>query len=112
MLSKDLMAATIRPAVLAILAQKESYGCEIIKEVIVLTNEQIEWGEGALYPLLHRLEREKLIESFWKVGDNGRRRKYYRLLAEGQTELAKEKERWTLASDLLNKLWGPEPCLN
>ena len=93
MLSKDLMAATIRPAVLAILAQKESYGYEIIKEVINLTNEQIEWGEGALYPLLHRLEREKLIESFWKVGETGRRRKYYRLLAEGKTELAKEKER-------------------
>jgi len=111
MLNKDLMAATIRPAVLAVLAQRESYGYEIIKEVRVLSNEQVEWAEGALYPMLHRMERHGLIESYWRTADNGRKRKYYRLNNSGQKELDNQKAQWKVATALLNKVWGPEPCL-
>ena len=111
MLDKDLTSATLKPTVLAVLAKGENYGYEIIKMISEMSDEQIEWAEGALYPLLHRLERQKLVESFWKTADNGRKRKYYRLRAEGKKELDRQKLQWNLASTLLTKLWGPEPCL-
>ena len=111
MLNKDLTAATIRPAVLAILAERESYGYEIIKEVYRLSDQKIEWAEGALYPMLHRLERLELIESYWKTASNGRKRKYYKLRAQGQKELEKQKSEWSTASALMTKLLGPKPCL-
>ncbi len=112
MLSRELNAATAKPAVLAILAGGESYGYEIIRKVHELSEERIEWAEGALYPLLHRLEQEGLVESVVRSADNGRKRKYYRLKAKGKAHLAIQQKQWSVASSLLTKLWGPEPCLN
>ncbi|MBO6576802.1 MAG: helix-turn-helix transcriptional regulator [Rhodothermales bacterium] len=111
MLSKDLTAATLRPAVLSILADGESYGYEIIKKAFKASDGQIEWAEGAIYPMLHRFERQGLIASRWKTAENGRRRKYYRLKPKGRESLASEKAQWKTAASLLNTLWGPEPCL-
>jgi len=111
MLSKDLTAATLRPAVLSVLAEGESYGYEIIRKAFTASGEQIEWAEGAVYPMLHRFERQGLIKSRWKTAENGRRRKYYRLNASGKKALEAEKEQWKAATNLLNNLWGPEPCL-
>ncbi|MFT5144907.1 MAG: PadR family transcriptional regulator PadR [Thalassolituus oleivorans] len=112
MFSRELSAATAKPAILAILAQGENYGYGIIAQVKDLSDGKVEWAEGALYPVLHRLERQKLIEATWRKTEAGRRRKYYRLRAKGKKVLALEKSQWSVASDLMNKLWGaPEPCL-
>jgi PadR family transcriptional regulator len=111
MLDKELTAATLRPSVMAVLAQGENYGYEIIRMISELSDEKIEWAEGALYPLLHRLEHQGLVESSWRNVPNGRRRKYYRLRAEGKVELDRQQAQWNLASDLLSKLWEPNPCL-
>jgi len=111
MLSKDLTAATLRPAVLSILSEGESYGYEIIRKAFEASGEKIEWAEGAIYPMLHRFEKQGLIKSTWKIAENGRRRKYYRLNAQGKRELEKEKAQWKMATGLLSNLWGPEPTL-
>src|SRR3974377_2128335 len=66
MLTKDLVAASSRPIVLSIIAGGESYGYEIIQKVRELSGGHIEWSDGMLYPVLHRLEREGLIASEWK----------------------------------------------
>lgn len=112
MLDKEMTAAALRPTVLAVLAQGENYGYEIIKAIAETSGHKVEWAEGALYPLLHRMERQKLVESVWKTAENGRRRKYYRLRAEGQKELVRQKRQWSVTTELLTKLWGPEPCLS
>ena len=62
-----------------------------------------------LYPVLHRLEDEKLIESFWVISDNGRRRKYYRILPAGEKALEAEKKQWLQVDAILATLWGLEP---
>ncbi|MBN4056411.1 helix-turn-helix transcriptional regulator [Rhodothermus sp. AH-315-K08] len=111
MLNRELTAATVKPAVLAILAGGESYGYEIIQRVLEISDEKIEWAEGALYPMLHRLERQGYIESTWRQAENGRKRKYYRLRAAGKKELDSQRTQWVAATSLLNKLLGPEPCL-
>jgi DNA-binding PadR family transcriptional regulator len=79
--------------VLAILAEGESYGYAIIKRVKDLSDGQLLWTDGMLYPVLHRLERQGLVGSKWVSPSSGRRRKYYRLTKAGRAELEAERER-------------------
>lgn len=63
-----------------------------------------------LYPVLHRLEREGLVEAEWKASDNGRKRKYYRLQNEGKEALVVERRQWRAVNATLLKLWGEQVC--
>ena len=109
MLSKELVAACSRPLVLTLLNESESYGYDLIRRVREISGGQLEWTEGTLYPVLHRLERERLISSTWREGENGRRRKYYALTARGRASLATEKNDWLTVHHLLDTLWKPHP---
>jgi len=104
-LGKDLVAASSTPLVLAILAEGESYGYAIIKRVRELSNGQLLWTDGMLYPVLHRLERQGLVASKWVSPSSGRRRKYYRLTKEGRAELEAERKRWQMVDETLNRIW-------
>lgn len=110
MVPKTLVAASSRPLVLSILARGESYGYAIIHEVKSLSEGQIEWTDGMLYPVLHRLERENLIESRWGESDTGRKRKYYQLTAAGGTALSTERKQWMNVHNTLAQLWGIKSC--
>jgi DNA-binding PadR family transcriptional regulator len=99
-ISRELVAASARPLVLSILADGESYGYAIIQEVAKRSGGRIAWTEGMLYPVLHRLEREGLIESRWDEGE-GRKRKYYRLKREGRAALREEREQWSIVQAAL-----------
>ena len=76
-INKDLIAASSTPIVLAILAEEDSYGYNILKRVRELSGGRMEWTDGMLYPVLHRLERLGHVEARWEVAESGRRRKYY-----------------------------------
>jgi PadR family transcriptional regulator, regulatory protein PadR len=109
MIPKDLVAASAKPLILSILAGGESYGYEIIQKVRLFSEEQIEWADGMLYPVLHRMEREGLIVAEWKQADTGRERKYYRLSPEGRKCLNREQRQWLTVHNTLCKLWKVEP---
>ena len=112
MIGKDLVAASSRPLLLSILSEGESYGYAIIQRVKELSEDQLQWTDGMLYPILHRLERQGLVRSQWKTSESGRRRKYYRLVSEGKASLAEERRQWEAVHATLNKLWKePKPCL-
>src|SRR5436189_3260715 len=64
--AKDLVAASATPMVLGILAEGESYGYAILRRINELSGGQLDWTEGLLYPLLHRLERLGYSESSWQ----------------------------------------------
>jgi PadR family transcriptional regulator len=104
-LGKDLVAASSTPLVLAILAEGESYGYAIIKRVKDLSDGQLLWTDGMLYPVLHRLERQGLVASKWGSSESGRRRKYYRLTKQGRAELEAERKRWQMVDDTLHRIW-------
>jgi len=112
MVSKELVAASTKPLVLGVLSNGESYGYEIIREIRTRSGGQLEWSEGMLYPVLHRMEKEKLIVSSWKVGENGRKRKYYRLSASGKRSLAAERKQWLSVHNTLGTFWGAKACLS
>src|SRR5882762_3773360 len=109
MLAKDLVAASSKPLVLSILAERESYGYEIIQKVREVSGGQIEWSDGMLYPVLHRLERDGLIDSEWKEADTGRERKYYFLSSNGRKALKTERQQWLTVHNTLGKLWKHKP---
>lgn len=111
MLSKELVAASTVPLVLSILTEGDSYGYALIQRVRALSGEKIEWTEGMLYPVLHWMEKEDLIESEWREAETGRKRKYYRLRKEGRKALQTERQQWLTVHATLSKLWKTQPSL-
>ena len=105
-INKDLVAATSTPLVLAILAEGDSYGYAILKRVRELSGGELEWTDGMLYPVLHRLERSGLVESRWERTDSGRRRKYYRVTVAGRKQLADERRQWRAVDETLRRVWS------
>ena len=112
MVAKELVAASTKPLVLGVLSNGESYGYEIIRQIRDRSGGQLEWSEGMLYPVLHRMEKEKLIVSSWKVGENGRKRKYYRISVSGKRSMAAERKQWLAVHNTLDSFWGAKKCLS
>lgn len=104
-ISKDLVAASAAPLVLAILSEGESYGYAIRKRVGELSGGELEWTDGMLYPVLHRLERNGYVEARWGTSEAGRRRKYYRLTGRGLDELESQRRQWRLVDSTLRGVW-------
>lgn len=105
-ISKELIAASSTPLVLSILAEGESYGYALIQKVRELSGDKLDWSEGMLYPVLHRLEEQGLIKASWKEGETGRKRKYYSITAAGRRETVSQKEQWEAVSFTLRRVWG------
>src|SRR3954449_788404 len=108
-LTKDLMAASAAPLVLAILSEGESYGYAIIQRVRELSGGEIEWTDGMLYPVLHRLEAQKCIAARWGTSEAGRRRKYYVIKRRGRNVLAELKQQWLVVHNAFTHLWDSVP---
>ncbi len=104
-INKDLVAASSTPLVLAILAEGDSYGYAILQRVRELSGGHMEWTDGMLYPVLHRLERLGHIEARWKVAESGRRRKYYRITRQGWAQLTLERRQWQAVDATLRGIW-------
>lgn len=104
-ISKDLIGASSTPIVLAILAKEDGYGYAILKQVRALSEGRMEWTDGMLYPVLHRLERLGHIEARWEVADSGRRRKYYGITSRGRAQLAEERRQWQAVDTTLRGMW-------
>lgn len=102
---KDLVAASATAMVLAILQRGASYGYAIIQQVRELSGGELSWSEGMLYPVLHRMEEQALIESYEERGDNGRLRRYYRLRSEGRRALVEERRQWDIVHGALMRAW-------
>src|ERR1041385_8210830 len=100
-INKDLIAASSSPLVLAILAEEESYGYAILQRVRELSGGRMEWTDGMLYPVLHRLERLGDVQARWRTAESGRRRKYYRITPQGRTRLTEEREQWQAVNSTL-----------
>src|SRR5690242_1759761 len=104
-IDKDLVAASATPLVLAILAEGESYGYAILKRVRALSGGELEWTDGMLYPLLHRLLRLGYVTTEWRTPPEGRRRKYYAITDEGRAALSDQQRQWVAVTRALNDVW-------
>lgn len=103
--NKDLIAASSTPLVLAILAEEDSYGYAILQRVRELSGGHMQWTDGMLYPVLHRLERLGHIESRWETAGTGRRRKYYGITTAGRDQLTEQRRQWEAVDATLRGIW-------
>jgi PadR family transcriptional regulator PadR len=104
-IAKDLVAASAIPLVLAILDEGESYGYAILKRIDELSAGELEWTDGMLYPLLHRLDRLGYVEAHWDSAQGGRRRRYYRITDAGRKALSEQRRQWEVVSGALQNAW-------
>lgn len=106
MSSKELTGASTVPIILSVLSEGENYGYAIIKQVKALSQGKLEWSEPMLYPVLHRLEKQGLILAQWRILDNGRKRRYYAITAEGRAALVDKKQEWVDMIQTMGQLWN------
>jgi DNA-binding PadR family transcriptional regulator len=108
MTNKRLVAASSEPLILSLLTHEESYGYAIIARVRELSRGALEWNEGMLYPVLHRLERQGQIEARWGESDEGRRRKYYRATEAGRRAATSLRAEWLEVTAAIESFWGTD----
>ncbi len=104
-IGKDLVAASAVPLVLAILEEGESYGYAIQKRIDELSSGEMEWTDGMLYPLLHRLDRLGYVAARWDAPEGGRRRRYYSITADGKRALTEQRRQWEVVAGALENVW-------
>ncbi len=91
---KELVGASTSLLVLSVLAKEASYGYRIIRSMNAEGEGLFEWQEGTIYPVLHKLEKEKLVRAQWQQADTGRKRKYYYITSKGREALSEGTELW------------------
>lgn len=104
-IDKDLVAASATPLVLAILSEGESYGYAILKRIRELSAGELEWTDGMLYPLLHRLQRLGYVTTEWRTPPEGRRRRYYTITDAGREALSEQRRQWHAVTRALDDVW-------
>lgn len=100
----NLTRSMVEPIILQLISEKYCYGYEIIKVVNERTKGAFEWKEGTLYPCLHRLENEGLLNSKWDIAENGRKRKYYGITSKGKALLKVKTNEWASFATAVNAL--------
>src|SRR5262245_4471325 len=104
-IDKDLVAASATPLVLAILAEGETYGYALLKRVRELSGGELEWTDGMLYPLLHRLGRLGYVTTEWRSSPEGRRRRYCAITEKGRAALAEQQRQWVTITRALGDVF-------
>lgn len=105
MASSDFIKGNMSLIILSSLVDGEKYGYEITKKVHILTNGTIQLKEGSLYPALHKLEKQNLLEGYWVSQEPGKPdRKYYRITTGGLEKVAHEKEKWKVYMDVMGRV--------
>jgi transcriptional regulator len=89
-----LLQGSLDLLVLKTLSWQPMHGFGIARWIQRLTDDALQVEEGSLYPALYRLERRGLVKAEWRLTENNRRAKYYRLTATGKRRLAEEADSW------------------
>ena len=110
-MDSQLLAGTLEMLVLQVVSPEPSYGYAITQVVLQRSRGYLELKEGSLYPALHRLERDGLLESYWVEAGPKRRRKYYRVTAKGLAVLEEKQSEWRRFSAAVDGVMSPSRVL-
>jgi PadR family transcriptional regulator, regulatory protein PadR len=100
----DLLQGTLDLLILKTIARESLLGWGIAKRIQMLSGEVLSFGQGSLYPALHRLEQQGWICAEWKNSDLGRPAKVYSLTREGRKQLERELKSWDRLSSAVQLL--------
>ena len=104
--SRELVGSTTAILLLSVLSKGAAHGYEIIRRIEDESNGMFKWKEGTLYPALHKLEKQRLIDGEWQVTENGRRRRVYCITPKGEKALLNESRDWRLYVNALDQMLG------
>ncbi len=104
-INKELSKGSNAMLVLSVISRRDMYGYQIIKVIGMSSESVFEMNEGTLYPILHSLEADKCLESYWCEAE-GRRRKYYKITEKGKKVLASKEKEWKEFSTAVGKVLG------
>lgn len=105
-IEKSLLSGSTPLLVLSLLKDGDMYGYQMADELAKRSDDTFQLKEGTLYPLLHTLEKNKLVTSYTKESEGGGERKYYRLTDEGRRQLEHKTQEWRLFSEKVNAVLG------
>lgn len=103
-INKELLKGSTTILILSLLKRKPMYGYEIIKEIELKSSGVFNFKEGTLYPILHTLESNEMVESFWSEGESARKRKYYKITDKGNKQLREKEDEWKLFTNTVNTI--------
>ena len=92
--------------ILKLLEEKDMYGYQMIRELDEKSNQVFALKEGTLYPILHGLEEQEAIESYEKMAESGRKRKYYHLTEKGKKLLEEKAKEWRNFQEAVQLVMG------
>ena len=104
--SSEILRGNTETIILAILMEKDSYGYEIMKTIIERGEGLLDIKDATVYTAFKRMEKDKLIISYWGDEESGARRKYYRITPEGKKLYTKKVNEWKEINAILNNLIG------
>jgi len=105
----ELVKGNALVLILSCLAREPMHGYRIARELDQLSEGYFVMREGTLYPHLHQLEKDGLIEGYWETVSGGRERKCYRITERGKAELARRREEWLRFQMNVNRVLNPSP---
>ncbi|HHZ14397.1 MAG: PadR family transcriptional regulator [Caldicoprobacterales bacterium] len=102
--SSEILRGNTETIILAILSKKDSYGYEIMKTIIDGGEGLFSIKDATIYTAFKRMEKDRLISSYWGNEDGGARRKYYSITQEGRDEYKRRVDEWKKINIVLNNL--------
>lgn len=106
MFNRELVKGSTSLILLQLLDEKDMYGYEVVKEMESRTDYVLQIKEGTLYPALHKLEKQRYIESYWQEPNKGPARKYYRITEGGKEILHEKTSEWKSFVRVIDKVMG------
>ncbi len=107
-ISKELLKGSTGTMILHLLSEQDMYGYMIIQQIEVRSDSVFRMSEGSLYPILHAMEKDGLLEAYRQVSESGKERKYYHITAKGRLQLRLKLDEWALFSGSVSKVLGNE----
>ncbi|WP_026476505.1 PadR family transcriptional regulator [Alkaliphilus transvaalensis] len=105
-IDKDLMKGSTTMLILNLLSGGDMYGYQMVKELEKRSDHTFTLKEGTMYPILHALENNGMVESYWDEGNSARKRKYYHITNSGRKLLKEKQKEWEIYSNTVNKVMG------
>lgn len=102
-ISKELLKGSTPLLVLSAISTEDMYGYDITRKIRTISEDVFNLNEGTLYPILHAMEKEKQVESYWREVD-GRKRKYYHITKKGKKLLEEKTAEWKVYSTSVDKV--------
>ena len=107
--SIDLLQGSLDVIVLKTLSWQPMHGFGIARWIQRVTDDVLQVEEGSLYPSLYRMENKGWVKAEWRLTENNRRAKYYRLTAAGKRRLAEESDTWERFAGAMTKIMSAVP---